>query len=67
MVLILVLGCDPLASDSAACRKSFVFSSLPIRKGLILILGFWFSADFIHRIVAPTTCGFNYLIFNYLL
>ena len=27
---------------------------------------FWFPVDFIHRIVAPTTCS-DYLIFNYLL
>ena len=29
-------GGDPLARRAAVCRKSFVFSSLPIRKGLIL-------------------------------
>ena len=58
---------DPLARSAAVFRKSFVFSYLSIRKGLILILGFWFPADFIHRFVAPTTCSLNYLIFNYLL
>ena len=34
-VLILVLP-GPLARSAAVCRKSFFFSSLPIRKGLIL-------------------------------
>ena len=51
----------PLAR-SAVCRKSFVLSSLPIRKGLVLVLVAIFST----AVIAPTTCGFNYLIFNYM-
>ena len=31
----------PLASSAAVWCKSFVFSLLPIRKGWVLILGFW--------------------------
>ena len=53
--------------SAAVCRKSFVFSSLPIRKVLVLpfaggvspSLG-WFLfclQRVIHRIVAPTTCS----------
>ena len=38
----------PLARSAAVWYKSFFFSSLPIRKVLILILGFWFPVDFIH-------------------
>ena len=48
-----------LARSAAVCSKSFFLSSLPIRKGLILILGFWFPVDFIHRFVATTTCSFT--------
>ena len=48
--LILVLGVDfavgPLARSAAVWRKSFVFSSLPIRKGLILP----FRAVFLQRV-----------------
>ena len=50
-----------LPDPTAVCRKSFIFSSLPIRKGLIL--GFWFPVDFVHRLVAPTTCS-DYLFFT---
>ena len=48
----------PLARSAAVCRKSFVLSSLPIRKVLILSFGFGFPVDFIHRFVAPTTCSY---------
>ena len=44
-VLILVLEGDPLARRSAVLCKSFVFSSLPIRKVLIL-----FGAVFFQRV-----------------
>ena len=62
MVWVWILGCDPLARRSAVCRKSFVFSSLPIRK--VLILPFWgaspCSASF------PQVHRSYYLFFYYL-
>ena len=66
MVLILVLGCDPLVRRSAVCSKSFVFSSLPIRKVLVLP----FRAVFLQRVYPQCSRAyylwFYYLIFNYM-
>ena len=57
----------PLARSAAVFRKSFVFSSLPIRKVLVLPFRGGVSPSLgcflfcfqrvIHRIVAPTTCS----------
>ena len=56
----------PLARSAAVCSKSFVFSFLPIRKGLILP----FRAVFLQRVYPQVRRSyylfFNYLFFNYL-
>ena len=66
-VLVWVLVGGSLARSTAVCRKSFVFSFLPIRKVLVLPFAGGVSPPFpvfffcfqrvIHRIVAPTTCS----------
>ena len=64
-------GVDPFARRSAVWRKSFVFSSLPIRKGLIFrfaggvsppfpVFSLLFSASY------PQDRRSYYLFFNYL-
>ena len=55
--LIFVVG--PLARSAVVCRKSFVLSSLPIRK--VLVLGF--PVDFIHSRRRSYYLWFYYLIF----
>ena len=66
----------PLARRSAVCRKSFVFSSLSIRRGLILlflegrqplswVFSLLFSASY-PQIRRSYYLVFNYLFFNYM-
>ena len=71
MVLSWGFVADPLARSTAVWRKSFVFSSLPIRKGLVCFLrgalapplsvvSLLFSASY------PQDRRSYYLFFNYL-
>ena len=47
-----VLLASRVPRSAAVCGKSFVFRFLPIRKGLVLIFGFWSILSTV--VVAPT-------------